>query len=229
MKNKIPAAIILCGGKGMRLRPLTNDKPKPLIAIDGHPILYHVINHLVKSGIKKFYIATGYKSIKIEEFMRKSFKKIDYTIINSGDVDILYRIKDCMKSLKDDFILCYGDTISNVNIRKLIKYHNEKPNSVTVTSYPVSIPFGLLEVNNGGLVRSFKEKPILNDSINIGYFYFNHSMRHLLNRKKKLISVINQLVEDGQLRAYKHKGIHITINTLAELDYAKQNISKIYK
>ena len=229
MKNKIPAAIILCGGKGMRLRPLTNDKPKPLIAIDGHPILYHVINHLVKSGIKKFYIATGYKSIKIEEFMRKSFKKIDYTIINSGDVDILHRIKDCMKSLKDDFILCYGDTISNVNIRKLIKYHNEKPNSVTVTSYPVSIPFGLLEINSEGLVRSFKEKPILNDSINIGYFYFNHSMRRLLNRKKKLISVINQLVEDGQLRAYKHKGIHITINTLAELDYAKQNISKIYK
>ena len=76
MKNKIPAAIILCGGKGMRLRPLTNDKPKPLIAIDGHPILYHVINHLVKSGIKKFYIATGHKSIKIEEFMRKSFKKL---------------------------------------------------------------------------------------------------------------------------------------------------------
>ena len=51
MKNKTPAAIILCGGKGIRLRPLTNDKPKPLVEIDGYPILYHVINHLVKSGI----------------------------------------------------------------------------------------------------------------------------------------------------------------------------------
>jgi glucose-1-phosphate cytidylyltransferase len=229
MKNKTPAAIILCGGKGIRLRPLTNDKPKPLVEIDGYPILYHVINHLVKSGIKKFYIATGYKSIKIEEFMGKSFKEIDYTIINSGDVDILCRIKDCMKFLNDDFILCYGDTISNVNIKKLIRYHKEEPNCVTVTSYPVSIPFGLMEINEKGVVKSFKEKPILNDSINIGYFYFNNSMRDLINRKKKLISVINQLVQDKHLRAYKHKGIHITINTLAELDYAKENISKIYK
>lgn len=229
MRYKIPAAIILCGGKGMRLRPLTNDKPKPLIEIDGQPILYHVINHLLKSDIKKFYIATGYKSEKIEEFMSKSFGKIDYKIINSGDVDILHRIKDCMKSLKDDFILCYGDTISNINIKSLIKYHKDKSKYVTVTSYPVSIPFGLMEINDEGVVNSFKEKPILNDSINIGYFYFNYSMKPLLNKKKKLISVINQLVEDRQLRAYRHKGIHITINTLAELDYAKKNISKIYK
>ena len=229
MKNKIPAAIILCGGKGIRLRPLTNNKPKPLIEIDGKPILYHVVNHLIKSGIKEFYIATGYKSKQIEQFMQESFGKINYKIIDSGDVDILFRIKDCLKVLKGDFILCYGDTISNVNIKKLINNHKKGSSNVTVTSYPVSIPFGLMKLSNTGLVESFKEKPVLEESINIGYFYFNSSMRDIINKKKKLISVIKYLINNHQLKSYKHKGIHITINTLAELDYAKKNISKIYK
>ena len=229
MKTKIPAAIILCGGKGTRLRPLTNDKPKPLVEINGKPILYYVINHLAKSGIKEFYIATGYKSRKIEKFMKKDFKDLDYKIIDSGDVDIIYRIKDCLKHFNNDFILCYGDTISNVNINKLIKYHNQEPNKVTVTSYPVLIPFGLMELNEKGYVKSFKEKPILKDSINIGYFYFNNTMRDLIIKKRKLIHIIEHLVQQYKLRAYQHKGIHITINTLAELDYAKKNISKIYK
>ena len=229
MKTKIPAVIILCGGKGIRLRPLTNDKPKPLVEINDKPILYYVINHLAKSGIKEFYIATGYKSRKIEKFMKKDFKDLDYKIIDSGDVDIIYRIKDCLKHFNNDFILCYGDTISNVNINKLIKYHNQEPNKVTVTSYPVLIPFGLMELNEKGYVKSFKEKPILKDSINIGYFYFNNTMRNLIIKKRKLIHIIEYLVQQHRLRAYQHKGIHITINTLAELDYAKKNISKIYK
>ena len=86
-----------------------------------------------------------------------------------------------------------------------------------------------MELNEKGYVKSFKEKPILKDSINIGYFYFNNTMRDLIIKKRKLIHIIEYLVQQHKLRAYQHKGIHITINTLAELDYAKKNISKIYK
>lgn len=229
MKNKMPAAIILCGGKGMRLRPLTIDKPKPLIEIADKPILFHIVNHLIKSGITKYYIATGYKSEKIRAFMLKEFKDLDYQIIDSGDVDIIYRIKECLKVLDDDFILCYGDTLSNVNIKKLIKYHNDSPDKVTVTSYAVSIPFGLMELSKNGLVKSFKEKPILKDSINIGYFYFDIAMRGIINKNRKLVSLLEYLVKNKRLKAYQHDGIHITINTLAELEYARKNISKIYK
>ena len=72
-------ALILCGGKGLRLRPITKDNPKPLIKINNKPILYYIISHLQKQGIKDFIIATGYKSNKIEAFMRKDFKKLSYT------------------------------------------------------------------------------------------------------------------------------------------------------
>ena len=65
--------VILCGGKGLRLRPVTNDVPKPLIKIQNKPILYYIINHLRKYKIKNFIIATGYKSKKIEDFMKRTF------------------------------------------------------------------------------------------------------------------------------------------------------------
>ena len=99
-------AIILCGGKGMRLRPLTNDVPKPLVEINDKPILYYIINHLMKYEIKNLIIATGYKSEMIETFMKNNFSNIKYTIVNSGDVNILKRVKDCMEYINND-LSCY--------------------------------------------------------------------------------------------------------------------------
>ena len=77
------SAIILCGGKGLRLRPLTNNIPKPLITINDKPILYYIISHLIKYKIKKIIIATGYKSKMIEKFMSDNFPFIDYIIVDS--------------------------------------------------------------------------------------------------------------------------------------------------
>mgnify|MGYP001258375631 CR=1 FL=1 len=70
------SAIILCGGEGLRLRPLTRDLPKPLIQLNKKPILHYIITHLLDSGITDFYIATGYRSKQIEDFMNKKFRNI---------------------------------------------------------------------------------------------------------------------------------------------------------
>ena len=70
------SAIILCGGKGMRLRPLTEDMPKSLIEINGKPILYYIISHLLKHGVNKIIIASGYKSSMIESFMSENFFRL---------------------------------------------------------------------------------------------------------------------------------------------------------
>ena len=101
-------AIILCGGKGIRLRPLTIDTPKPLIKINNEPILSHVIKHLKSHGIKKYIIATGYQSHKIKDFMDNNHAKLNYKLIDSGDTDILSRVKDCIRNIKTDILLCYG-------------------------------------------------------------------------------------------------------------------------
>lgn len=221
-------ALILCGGKGLRLRPITKDNPKPLIKINNKPILYHIISHLQKQGIKDFIIATGYKSNKIEAFMRKDFKKLSYTIINSGDVSILKRIKDSLKVIKGDFLLCYGDTITDISIQKLISHHKRHSNLVTISSYPITIPFGVMSIKNGH-VRSFNEKPILDDVMNIGYYYFSEQSHKIILKHKDLVGLIKSLIKNKKLVCYHHKGIHITINTVAELEYAHKNISKIHK
>ena len=226
MKNL--TAVILCGGKGMRLRPLTNDIPKPLVEINNKPILYYIINHLLKYNIKDFVIATGYKSGMIKKFMENNFSNIKYRIIDSGDVDILKRIKDCVEYINNDFILCYGDTISNIDIKKLIDFHKIQSESVTITSYPITIPFGVMMLNKEKVVESFDEKPRLQHVMNIGYYYFPKSKFEIIINSDNLINVINKLIEQKLLRCFEHNKIHITINTLSELEYAEKNITEIF-
>ena len=103
-KKKNITAIILCGGEGQRLRPITNDIPKPLIKIKNKPILYYIIEHLKKYNIKKYLIATGYKSKKIEEYMNQEFNSLNYKIVDSGNTDILSRVRACMQYIADDVI-----------------------------------------------------------------------------------------------------------------------------
>ncbi len=222
-------AIILCGGKGLRLRPLTNDKPKPLIKIDNKPILSHVIKHLSKHGIKKFLIATGYQSKKIKKFMEETYVDLDYKLVDSGDVEILTRVKDCIKYINSDFLLCYGDTISDINLTELTKFHKNNINSVTISSFPIMIPFGVMDVDKNNNVRSFTEKPILKNVMNIGYYYFNKQDHETIEKNAGIIDLLNSLIKNKRLKCYKHNGIHITINTLAELEAANENIKKIFK
>ena len=222
-------AIILCGGKGIRLRPLTNDIPKPLINIDNVPILSHVINHLCKHGINKFIVATGYQAAKIEDFMKNSYPDLNYKLINSGDTDILSRVKDCIKNIEHDFLLCYGDTISDINLTNLVKFHKNNSNSVTISSFPIMIPFGVMKLDHDNNVLSFSEKPILQDVMNVGYYYFNKTDFSIIKKYNSIIELLNILIKNKRLRCYKHDGIHITINTLAELEIANENIKKIFK
>jgi glucose-1-phosphate cytidylyltransferase len=222
-------AIILCGGKGVRLRPLTNDTPKPLIHIDNKPILSHVIKHLRSHGIKKFVIATGYQSNKIKEFMEETYVDLDYKLVDSGDTGILARVKDCIKGINSDFLLCYGDTISDINLTDLVKFHRKNSESVTISSFPIMIPFGVMEVDENNNVKSFNEKPILQNVMNIGYYYFNKEDYGMIDRNNGIIELLNLLIKSQSLKCYKHNGIHITINTLAELEIANENIKKIFK
>ena len=226
-KNNI-TAVILCGGQGQRLRPLTKDIPKPLIIIKDKPILFYIIEHLKKYNIDKFIIATGYKSKKIEDYMKQKFTKLNYRIINSGNVDILSRVKDSIKDLDDDVILNYGDTISNIDINKFIKFHNTMPKHVTISSYPIVIPFGVMTVDKNNIVRQFNEKPVLSEVMNVGYYYLPDSFKEIILKEKSLLNLISTLIKKKELKCYQHTGIHITINTIAELNNAEDNIKKIF-
>lgn len=232
MKNKDLNidAIILCGGKGLRLRPLTDNLPKPLIKIKNKEILTYIIEYLIKFRIKRIFIATGYKSNKIKDFLNKNNFNCEIIIIDSGvNTDILKRIKDCTKKINNDFILLYGDTLTNLNIKRLIKNTKRHNKMATISLWQLPMNYGLVDFNKYGQVLSFKEKPKLDKWINIGYFYFKNDIKKLMNKSIKWVNFLHKLVNLRQLQIYKHKDLHITVNTLNELSESERNINKFQK
>lgn len=222
-------AILLCGGKGERLRPLTESLPKPLVPIKNKPILGHILDYLSSSPINHYFIAGGYEVKKIHEYISENPPKDkEVTIVDSGEADIIERIRSCAKLINSDgFMVLYGDTLSDLNIKELLRFHAEHNGSATVTLWPLRSSFGVMEVGEEGRVESYVEKPMLDKWINIGFFYFSAELISTMERFEKFETFLEYLIKKQELYAFKHTGMHITVNTQKELDEAEHNISSL--
>ena len=168
--------IILCGGKGQRLRPITESIPKPMVEIKEKPILSYILDYLSNSGIKNFHIASGYKSEIVHSYLNERYENLKINLVDSGDVDIIERIKDCGRNIGGDFLVLYGDTISDVDIKELIRSHSKGKMLATMTVWPMRSQFGLVNFDSNGKVTSFLEKPVLDKFMNIRFFYQNKNI-----------------------------------------------------
>ncbi len=225
MKKKV-TALILSGGKGVRLRPLTDMLPKPLVHLRGRPILGYLLDSLKKYGIEDVVIAAGFKAEAIHKFFEDNYRDLNVTIVNSGDVDIIERIRSCSSKIKDDFILLYGDTLANVNLEHLQEFHFSHNLKATITLWPFKSSFGLFELDQEGTVSNFREKPTLNHSINIGYFYYEQEVFSWLKDFSTYAEFLESLANQRKLKGFMHQGVHLTVNTLHELEEAEQVIDK---
>ena len=221
--------VILCGGKGMRLRPLTKQLPKPLIKINNKSILENIIKYFLKYKITNFIIATGYKSEIIDQFIKKKFKKQDIKTIYTGlDSDIITRLQKSSEYSKKHLLVCYGDTMVDINFDKYIKFYLKNVKKILVTSYQLKLSFGIMNILKNNDVLDFKEKPSLDIWYNVGYLIFSSDNFFLFKKFKKFQELLKFLSKKNLMRAYKHSGNHITVNTVAELEMAKKHI-KIFK
>ena len=223
MNNDV-TALILCGGKGERLGALTESTPKPLLYLKGRPILSYLLDHIQRFGISDVVIAAGFQSDKVHSFFQENHCDINVTIVDSGDVDIIDRIKACSPYIKEDFILLYGDTLADVNINQLQDFHYSHSSKATITLWPLKSQFGLAEIDSGGNVIKFREKPVLDQWVNIGNFYFENEVLSWMEGFSSYAKFLEFLGEKKKLKGYKHSGVHITVNTLRELEDAEQNI-----
>ena len=178
--------------------------------------------YLKNQGITDFILATGYKSELIEEYVDNYFNNLNIKIINSGDVDIMIRLKKCTPYITNDCLICYGDTLANVDINALYNFHIKNNSKITVTSYQLESQFGILDIDSNGLVFRFREKPKLDAWINIGYIVINNNI--LQNKLDSFKDFTSSLADKGYLFSYKHQGLHITVNSLTELKQAEKNI-----
>ena len=223
MKNEV-TIIVLCGGKGERLRPLTESVPKPLVHLKGRPIVSYLLDHVQKYSPGKIVIAAGFKAEKMDAFFKDNHRDLNVTIVNTGDVDIIVRIKACAPQISGDFIVLYGDTLADVNLDQLQTFHRTHGQKATITLYPFTTQFGLAELDQDGNVTSFKEKPTLDKWINIGNFYFERDVLSWMGDFATFAAFLEFLGDKKTLKGFKHRGVHITVNTLRELDDAEAHI-----
>ena len=221
------SVIILCGGKGKRLLPQTKKTPKPLIKINKKEILFHIIEHMQDYKLENIILATGYKDSSFKRFQNKYSNKFKTKIVYSGiNADILSRILKCENHLRENVLICYGDTIVDLNIDRLISFFKKNSNKITLCSYNLTSQFGLMKINKKGDIISFKEKPKLDYYFNIGFFLLKKNNFKYLKNFKSFQNFLENKKSTKHLKSFKHDGKHITVNTIQELHEAEKNLRK---
>jgi glucose-1-phosphate cytidylyltransferase len=213
-------AIILAGGLGTRISEETSEKPKPMVLLAGKPILWHLMKTFELGNITEFVIAAGYKSEVISEWVSSLKSDWSIEVLDTGlHTQTGGRIKLCMESLKGERIIAtYGDGLANVNMHKLLAFHERQEKLATITAVRPPARFGVLKSDNG-LVTHFGEKNQTDAGwINGGFFVLEHQVYDYIDGILKPFETdaIPKLVASEQLAAYHHNGFWKPMDTLRE-------------
>jgi len=221
--------VLLAGGFGTRLSEYTKTIPKPMIDIDGKPLLLHIMKFYAKHGFKNFYIALGYKGEMIKKFFNRKFFDWNINFIETGKSTMTGgRLKRLKKYIgKETFMMTYGDGLSNVNLKKLLKFHKKNKKLVTLTAVRPPARFGALKLK-GHHVSYFKEKSRLDEGwINGGFFVMEPEFLKFIKSDKTYLErePLEQVTKKKQLAAFKHEGFWQCMDTKRD----KDKLNKILK
>jgi len=219
--------VILAGGLGTRISEETADKPKPMVSIDGKPILWHIMNIYAQQGETDFVVATGYKGEVISEWVDALETNWNIAAVDTGlDTQTGGRIKKCMDLYPGERVLAtYGDGVGNINIKDLVTFHNSHGKLATLTAVRPPARFGYLGMSNGQ-VQHFGEK---NQSdagwINGGYFVLEPQVSNYVESASQPFETgaLPKLASEGELMAFEHGGFWQPMDTLRE----KQDLEKL--
>jgi glucose-1-phosphate cytidylyltransferase len=215
--------IILAGGFGTRLSEETDLIPKPLVKIGGKPVLWHIMKLYSSFGYNQFVILLGYKGELIEEYFLNQLDLFnwDITFLDTGlKTDTGGRIKRAKNMIGNQpFLLTYGDGLSNIDINKLVAFHQNHDGLVTMTSVQLASRFGILEIGENNLVTRFNEKPKKNEAwINGGFFICDPEVIKYIKNDSTTFEKdpLSNLSKDGKLFTYCHHGFWKCMDTLRD-------------
>jgi len=210
--------LILCGGKGTRLKPLTDHKPKPLLEVLGKPIIEYQLDFFKRHGIKDILLCTGYK----HELFEKKFPGLEQCI-EKEKLGTAGAIKNAEKFIKDDFIVTNGDNIFSFNFQKMEKMFSTVNNPLLALSQLIS-PYGVIDME-GDRVVQFREKPLLKLWINAGITIFNYDSLDYFPKVGMIeYDVYPKLVKDRKLFGFKMRegSFWLAIDSVKDLEAAKK-------
>ena len=212
-----PPVVILCGGRGTRLRERTESVPKALVEIGGRPILWHVIQIYAAQGFSRFLLATGYMGEAVEEFVAdvRWPDGVGVECVDTGlDTPTGGRVAALADRLGGErFCATYADGVADVDLGALLDFHDDGGALATVTVVRPDLQWGVAELS-GEAVTGFVEKPRSEHWINGGFLCFEPGILGYLGPDSVLErEPLSQLAGDGQLRAYRHEGFWDCMDT----------------
>ncbi|HAZ11712.1 MAG: glucose-1-phosphate cytidylyltransferase [Bdellovibrionales bacterium GWA2_49_15] len=238
--------VILAGGLGTRLSEETKLRPKPMVEIGGRPILWHIMKIYAAFGYQEFCIALGYKGDEIKKFFMnyqaasgdfsinlKNGEKKYYNspredwmvhLIDTGDSTLtggrVFRLRHFLKN-EETFMLTYGDGVSNIDIKELVKFHKSHGKIATITAVRPPARFGALQME-GKQVIDFHEKVQLHEGwINGGFMVLNREVFNYLDDDTNILEKgpLEGLARDRQLMAFHHEGFWQPMDTIRDRDF----------
>ena len=221
-------AIILAGGRGKRLRPITDKIPKPLIPINKKPLIEWTIKYLKKYGITEIIISSGYKSNLIEKFLKKK-KNFGCEVIFSNEKMPLGTggaIKRALRYIDEEsFLVLNGDVITNIDLRKILK----KPN--TIAANELKTKFGTMDIKNNKILKFNEKKDVTDVWMNPGIYHLSKDIERLIPKKGSLEGVVfPKMVRNKILETVKFKNaLWFSIDSHKDIEECSKEIkSKKY-
>lgn len=240
--------VILSGGIGYRLKDETEFKPKPMVLIGNKPMLWHIMKIYSHFGFNEFIVALGYRGEYVKNyFLNQRYIPHDFsldtktgstkihkhkesiiadnfniTFVDTGQETLpgerIKRIENYIPKEDEHFMVTYGDGLSNINIKELVKFHKTKNTIGTITGVHPRSKYGLLYIDNNKLVTSFTEKPVLNEWVNGGFMVFKRAFFNYLKENEMEHEALKRLVSKKQLSVYPHEGFWHSMDTYPDVD-----------
>lgn len=236
-------AVILAGGLGTRISEETNTKPKPMVEIGHKPILWHIMKIYEAHNINDFIICCGYKGYMIKEYFANYFLHMSdvtfdmksneikihskraepwtVTLVDTGEKTMtggrLNRVKSYLKN-EEAFCFTYGDGVADIDVSKLIEFHNKQGSIATLTAVYPPGRFGALDIDSNKVI-TFKEKPKGDGSmINGGFFVLSPKVFDFIEGDKTVWEQgpMERLAKQGEISAFKHEGFWRPMDTLGD-------------
>ena len=229
--------VLLAGGLGVRLRPLTYAIPKPLLPVGEHPILQEIVGRLKGFGLRDFIIAVGYRAELIETYFRDGAHlgvRIEYAhesepLGTAGPLALVRKQFGYTARENDSLLVMNGDLLTEIDMRRLIEFHEEGRNDITVVTrdFQLKHPYGVIELE-GDQITNVVEKPTVIDTINAGIYVFRWSSLELVpdGQPFEMPELLNAAVNSGlTVRAYPFAGAWLAIDRMEQLEEAARIVS----
>ena len=228
-------ALIIAGGEGERLRPLTSDRPKAMIPVAGRPIIEHQLEWLHAGGVNDAVLLFGYRADVLKEYVgdgRRFGVNVQYTVEEEplGRGGAMREGYGLVPPGERQVVACNGDILTNQPLAEIIRYHERKQAVATVMLAPLRSPFGIVDVGRDGRINEFREKPELPYWVNAGIYVLSPEFFERLPEKgDHETTTFPELAAEGKLFGFKSHAYWRPVDSIKDLSEAERELQQMAK